>query len=131
MSDASPPPSAPGSINWTDLTVGDAERVRDFYAAVTGWAPQPVSMGDYSDYVMTAPGSGTPVAGVCHARGTNAGLPPVWLVYITVADLDASLATCRAKGGTVLAEPRGNPGSPRYAVIRDPAGAVAALYANG
>lgn len=131
MSDESPPPSAPGSINWIDMAVGDAEQIRDFYGAVAGWVPQPLSMGEYDDYVMTAPESGKSVAGICHARGTNTGLPTVWLVYITVADLDASLATCRAKGGTVLVEPRGNPGSPRYAVIRDPAGAVAALYANG
>jgi predicted enzyme related to lactoylglutathione lyase len=28
---------APGTIAWTDLTVPDAEKVRDFYAAVVGW----------------------------------------------------------------------------------------------
>ena len=71
------------------------------------------------------------VAGVCHARGSNAGLSPQWLVYITVADLDASLARCRELGGEVLAGPKGKPGSQRYAVIRDPAGAVAALYEPG
>lgn len=45
----------------------------------------------------------------------------------TVADLDASLAACRARGGEVVSDvtPLGAHG--RYAVIRDPAGAVAAL----
>ena len=32
----------------------------------------------------------TGVAGVCHARGANANIPPVWLVYFTVADLAAA-----------------------------------------
>jgi len=122
------PTAVIGAIMWTDLTVPDADGVRDFYAAVTGWVPQPLSMGDYSDYIMTAPETGAPVAGVCHARGTNAELPPVWVVYIAVADLDASLEACRARGGTVIAGPKGAGGGARYAIIRDPAGAVAALH---
>jgi predicted enzyme related to lactoylglutathione lyase len=126
MADTTAP--TPGTIGWADLTVPDAERVRDFYAAVTGWVPQPLSMGEYADYVMTTPGTAAPVAGICHARGANADLPPVWLVYISVPDLDASLAACRAAGGALVVEPRGVGGGARYAVIRDPAGAVVALH---
>ena len=44
----------PGSIAWTDLTVNDAEALRDFYARVTGWTAQPVSLGEYSDFVMVS-----------------------------------------------------------------------------
>lgn len=117
-----------GRIVWTDLTVPNAEAIRDFYAEVVGWKPEPVDMGDYADFNMTAPGSGDPAAGVCHARGANVELPPVWLVYITVANLDRSLEACRAKGGDVLIGPKGMGGEARYAVIRDPAGAVCALY---
>jgi predicted enzyme related to lactoylglutathione lyase len=117
-----------GTIGWADLTVPDADGIRDFYAAVTGWVPQALSMGDYADYVMTAPTSSTPIAGVCHARGTNAGLPPVWLVYISVTDLDASLAACIERGGVVVTGPKNGGGGSRYAVIRDPAGAMAALH---
>jgi uncharacterized protein len=126
-----PPPPPIGSIGWADLTVSDAAAVRDFYTSVVGWTAMPLSMGAYDDYVMNAPGSETPTAGVCHARGKNAALPPVWLMYITVADLDASLAACRAGGGTVLSEPRGSGGSARYAVIQDPGGAAVALYDAG
>ena len=115
---------APGTIGWMDLTVADADGVRDFYREVAGWEPAPVEMGGYSDWMMGPPGA-DPVAGVCNARGGNAGLPPVWLIYITVADLDASLEACIARGGEVLADPRGS--KMRYAVIRDPAGAACAL----
>jgi len=120
--------SEPGHIGWADLTVPDAEALRDFYAAVTGWQATPAEMGGYADFCMTPPGAAEPVAGICHARGPNAGLPPQWLIYITVANLDAALQRCRDLGGAVIAGPRGGEGSDRFAVIRDPADAVCALF---
>lgn len=48
----------PGAIVWTDLTVDDAERVRDFYSAVVGWVASPVEMEGYSDFNMNAPARG-------------------------------------------------------------------------
>lgn len=122
-----PDDKKPGSIAWTDLTVPDADRARDFYSAVVGWTHSPVDMGGYNDYCMNTAGGDT-VAGVCHARGTNAELPPVWMVYVLVADLDASVASVRELGGEVLLGPRAQGAQARYAVIRDPAGAVCALY---
>ena len=115
-----------GKITWCDLTVPDGKLVADFYAAVTGWTPQGLSMGDYEDFVMLDPG-GEGAAGICHARGENAGLPAQWLVYIAVADVDAAAARCRELGGQVLQGPRAVGGG-RFAVILDPAGAVAALW---
>ena len=116
-----------GTIAWFDLTVPDTEQVRDFYAAVVGWGASPLAMdGGYHDYVMTPAASGEGVAGICHARGVNAGLPPYWLPYILVEVLDASLAKCAELGGSLVAGPHG-PAGGRYGVIRDPAGAYAAL----
>lgn len=116
-----------GKIGWLDITVPDAPTLRDFYTAVVGWKPEDVSMGDYSDYSMLMPGNGEAVAGVCHARGSNADIPPQWLIYIVVADLDASLEVCLAKGGSVVREPAGLAGG-RFAIIEDPVGAITALY---
>lgn len=116
----------PGAVAWRDLTVADAESVRDFYAAVVGWIPEPVSMGEYADWNMVGP-DGSPVAGVCHARGANADLPPVWLLYVVVEDLDRSLEEVRTRGGEVVAPVR-SMGEHRWTVIRDPAGAHMALY---
>ena len=115
----------PGTISWQDLTVENAEELRDFYESVIGWSPEPVTMGGYSDFVMTA--DGDEIAGICHARGANADLPPVWIVYITVEDLDHSIQECQRLGGSIVAAPRGYGGG-RYCVIKDPAGAICALY---
>lgn len=117
-----------GSIGWVDLTVENAEELRDFYREVVGWTSVGQDMGGYADFSMVPPGGGDAVAGVCHARGANAGLPPQWLVYVTVEDLDRSMARCVELGGEVVAAPRGAGGQGRYCVIRDPAGAVCALY---
>lgn len=123
----STPATPVGSILWTDLTVSDAESIRRFYQTVVGWEHAPVDMGGYSDYCMNLPGSGKTVAGICHARGENAHLPPQWLIYITVADLDESVRKYCGAGGQVVAPIR-EMGGGRMAVIRDPAGAVAALH---
>jgi hypothetical protein len=116
----------PGSIVWTDLTVKDAGRLRDFYRDVVGWKPEGVGMGDYEDYNMVSKATGEPVAGVCHARGPNANLPAQWLVYVQVEDVEAGVRRAVELGGAVVDGPRGM-GSSRFAVIRDPAGAVLAL----
>lgn len=122
---------APGTLAWTDLTVPDAEGVRDFYAGVVGWVPSPVSMGEYNDFNMVPPGTDQPAAGICHARGTNTDLPATWMVYFVVADLEVSLEGVEGGGGEILVGPKSmGPGS-AYAVIRDPAGAVCALYQVG
>src|SRR5690606_16612600 len=102
------PPDAPervGRIAWLDLTVSNAEAMRDFYREVVGWSIQNVDMKDadgaYADYGMLA-GNGEPAGGVCHARGPNTGLPPVWMLYLPVADLDESLRRVEAEGGRIV-----------------------------
>jgi uncharacterized protein len=117
-----------GSMVWVDLTVADAEEVRDFYREVVGWQAEPLDMGGYSDFVMKLPATGEAVAGVCHARGANADLPSTWLMYVVVASLDGSLARCLGRGGRVIAGPKTMGAQGRYAVIADPAGAVVALF---
>ncbi len=115
-----------GVILWHDLTVEDADGVRDFYASVVGWKPNPVAMGDYDDYSMHTANTDTCVSGVCHAKGPNTDLPAQWLMYVRVADVEDAAKKVTALGGEVVAGPRPL-SSGRVLVIRDPAGAVLAL----
>ena len=124
MSEHTPP--AMGTIGWTDIAVPDAVALRTFYETVAGWTSEPLDMGGYDDYVMKSP-DGRAVAGVCHARGPNAALPPVWLNYITVPDVAAAVERCTELGGTVIAPPK-KTGPGAFAIIRDPASAVVGLY---
>jgi predicted enzyme related to lactoylglutathione lyase len=125
------PRPAIGSIGWFDLTVPDAAALRDFYAEVVGWTVTEVPMGDHADYGMNEPGSGKTVAGICHARGPNAGLPPSWLIYITVDRLDERLARAVARGAEPIGALRHLGPMGRMVVLRDPAGAVFALFEPG
>ena len=91
-----------GQIEWLDLTVNDASRVKNFYSSVVGWKSDDVDMGSYSDYSIHTPEGRDTVAGICHARGPNANLPSQWLVYVRVASVQESADTCKRLGGEVL-----------------------------
>ena len=106
---AIPPPAGTpepvGHIAWLDLTVTDASTTRTFYEQVVGWAVQEVGMKDtdedYADFNMLG-ANGKPVAGICHARGVNQGLPPVWMMYLPVGDLEESLRRVEEEGGKTI-----------------------------
>jgi uncharacterized protein len=119
-----------GRIAWVDLTVSDASATRDFYREVVGWSVQEVEMREgsdrYADYNMLGE-NGNPAAGVCHARGVNVGLPPVWMMYLPVGDLAESLRRVAEEGGEVVRAIQGEDGEYVYAAVRDPVGAYVAL----
>ncbi|CAN5551144.1 hypothetical protein BH23BAC4_BH23BAC4_10640 [soil metagenome] len=119
-----------GRIGWVDLTVSDASATREFYRQVVGWSVEDVEMTDgddrFADYNMLGE-DGNPSAGVCHARGGNAWLPPVWMIYLPVGDLAESLRRVEDEGGEVLKVQHGKDGVPSYAAVKDPVGACFAL----
>lgn len=114
-----------GKVMWMDLTVEHAAIVSDFYKSVVGWEKEPLDMGGYADYVMKVGEEG--VSGVCHARGGNAYLPPQWLLYVMVENLDESLEKCKNLGGKVIGEKRKMGEQGHYCLIQDPAGAYMML----
>lgn len=118
-----------GSVISADLTLPNAEEIRDFYKEVIGWQVEEMPLsdenGEYADYIMKDQ-QGNWAAGVCHKRGSNKDLPPQWLVYINVEDITQSIKKCQELGGKVLKEVK-NGDKIIYALIEDPAGAVLAL----
>jgi len=119
-----------GRISWLDLTASDASATRDFYRLVVGWSVREVEIEDaggrYFDYEMCAD-DGSAIGGVCHARGVNLGLPPVWLICLPVGDLAESLGRVAEGDGEVVQARQGSDGEYVYAVVRDPVGACLAL----
>lgn len=129
-----PDAAAPvGRISWLDLTVPDAAATQDFYRQVIAWSVQHVEMEDrgepYADYNLLR-ADGAPVAGVRHARGVNVGLPRVWMIYLPVGDLAASLRRVESEGGQVIKAMQGEDGQYVYAAVQDPVGAYLALVAG-
>lgn len=111
---------------WLDLTVENAEPLKEFYAAVLGMTTEGVDMGGYEDYMLYGPNQETAV-GVCHARGSNGKIPPVWMPMVVVADLDKSIETCLALGGKHVSE-ISSYGEGRFTHITDPQGITLALW---
>ena len=118
-----------GKIEWLDLTVDEASRIRDFYCSVVGWSSSEQEMGSYSDYNINLPGTTKTVAGVCHARGPNANLPAQWLMYVRVADVSNSIEKCKKLGGEVIDGPR-RMGNQSFCVIKDPSRAILGLISD-
>jgi predicted enzyme related to lactoylglutathione lyase len=122
--------AAVGCIAWLTVTVADAAATRDFYQQVVGWSAANVDLQDvagrYTDYDMLAE-NGAPAAGICHARGVNERLPPVWMIHLPVGDLGESLRRVQEEGGTVIKAAEGEDGKPAYAAVQDPVGVYLAL----
>jgi len=119
-----------GRIAWIDLTVPEAPAACDFYRQVVGWSVQNVKMEDgegrYADYGMHSPG-GRAAAGICHARGVNKGLPPVWMLYLPVGDIAESRRRVDEEGGQIIKTTLGANGELAVVVVQDPVGASLAL----
>lgn len=116
-----------GIIKWVDLTVDNADEVRDFYEAVVGWTHQTLENEGRDDYIMLHRDSGNVATGICWQKGSLKGLPQQWLPYVTVDDLDDSMRSADAAGGKVIFGPRDSETMGRWCVVEDPAGAVMAL----
>jgi len=125
-----------GDMAWMDLSVLNAEQVKNFYQKLFGWQSKAVNMscGDetYVDFAMsskqTEPATDNNfVTGVCHAKGANEDMPPVWLPYFLVADIELAVATVQKESGELVTEIK-TMGDDKYVVIKDPSGAQCALY---
>ena len=119
-----------GAVTWVDLTVPEGDQVRDFYKDVIGWKTMDVSMGEYNDYCMLSDDD-VVRTGICHQRGVNKDIPSAWIMYVNVADLDASMEAVKKGGGEIVNGPRKMGDKARYCVIKDPAGAYLGLFDHG
>ena len=119
-----------GVPSWVDLATPDPAASKEFYAALFGWEydDQPTDQPG-SDYVM-ARRDGHAAAGMMQLSDQMAasGMPPVWTTYVSVSDIDATVAAVGPAGGTVLQPPMDVMDAGRMAVLSDPTGAVIALW---
>ena len=76
-----------GEMAWLDLTVENANDVKNFYQKVIGWEVEETPMGDHSDYTMKIPDTGEAVSGICHSQGVNADMPAAWLPYFLLSNI--------------------------------------------
>jgi predicted enzyme related to lactoylglutathione lyase len=116
-----------GRLAWHELMTTDPKAAETFYAKVVGWTAQPFP-GMETPYSMWMSGE-LPVGGLMElpAEAKAGGAPPNWLLYVAVADADATVALARSLGAKVEVAPREIPGVGGFAVLSDPQGAVFAI----
>jgi predicted enzyme related to lactoylglutathione lyase len=109
----------PGALTWTDMATREPETAVDFYGRLFGWAFEKVDT-DQVDYWTIMNGERRN-GGIM--RAMMEGIPPAWLPYFVVEDVEATTGRAEAAGGGALAGPIDVP-SGRFAVLRDARGAV-------
>jgi len=117
--------NAPGALVWNELASPDLDASSAFYGSLFGWETTPFE------------GGATPYLSIKNKGASNGGMreldppgmPPHWLVYFGVPDIDAGLAKVKELGGMVHAGPI-DIQMAKIAIVGDPQGAVFALYAG-
>lgn len=115
-----------GRFVWHELHTTDRPRAMKFYATLLGWETKDVPMGPGDPYGLCLLG-GTDIAGITKSMAP-AHVPPHWLPYIAVDDVDASVAKLKELGGKVLNAAMDIPNVGRFAAVADPQGAAFALF---
>lgn len=113
-----------GSFIWYELMTTDPDVATTFYGAVTGWrisAPDAQSSNGM-DYRMIGRADGGQAGGVMKITPDMGKMPPAWMAYLGVADVDASVAAIEADGGSVRMPPTDIPHVGRIAMVADPQG---------
>jgi predicted enzyme related to lactoylglutathione lyase len=117
--------NAPSAFCWNELYSPDIDASTKFYGDLFGWTYAPFEGSPMRYEMIQNQGNG---------NGGITGLPmpevpPHWLAYFAVEDIDAALAKLEQLGGTKLMGPQ-DIGVAKIAVVQDPQGASFALYAG-
>ncbi len=108
-----------------ELQTKDLAQAKDFYSRLFGWKLEDIPMPEGGSYTMIDVGEGT---GGGMFQNPDPAVPPYWLAYVGVDDIRASTARARELGATVLRDVMEVASYGWLSVLRDPAGAVFALW---
>ena len=114
-----------GAFSWNELMTTDPAAAAAFYGKLFGWGVQTMDMGT-GPYIVVKAGE-TSVGGIMAMPPDAAAMPPAWGCYVTVDNVDQTLARCSELGGKTLVPPMDIPGVGRMAVLQDPQGAVVSV----
>jgi predicted enzyme related to lactoylglutathione lyase len=115
-----------GKVVWNDLVTQDLDVARRFYGELFGWTFEQSTAPGGQPYLLARSGR-IFVAGMVAVNSPSKNVVlSRWLPYMSVRDVDASVAKATASGATVLVGAR-DVSLGRVAVIEDHEGAVLGL----
>ena len=119
----------PGAFCWLELSTTDQNAAKSFYNSLLGWTAKDFPMGPNDFYTMfQLEGRDTGAAYTMRPEQRSQGVPPHWMIYIAVANVDEAAKRVPVLGGKVLAPPMDVFDAGRMAVVQDPTGAVFAAW---
>ena len=119
-----------GHFVWYDHWTNDLKAAEAFYTNAIGWGTQQFGSGP-EPYVMWVAGD-RPMGGFGKVPPAPDGSQghPLWAGFIAVDDADATATRARQLGGEIVTPGTDIPGVGRFAVIRDPQGALVAVLSS-
>jgi len=123
------PEFKPGTFCWIECGTSDNEAAKNFYTQLFGWDTVDNPMGDQGVYTILKR-HGKDVGGLYKMMPDMVaqGIPPHWLSYVAVTNADATAEKAKAEGAEVMNGPFDVATMGRMAVIKDPTGAVFAIW---
>jgi uncharacterized protein len=110
-------PPRPGTFCWDELNTTDVEGAKRFYSDVFGWE----SKGGDRDYWHWR-NAGKEIGGMMPVPSPN--VPPHWLAYVAVWDVDETTKKAGALGAKVLMPGMEIPNVGKFSVVQDPTGGL-------
>jgi hypothetical protein len=126
------PETAPevGEASWHELMTTDAPAALKFYSEIFGWQPsEALDMGALGKYHMFNRPHGM-IGGMMNKPPEMAQVPPHWMIYFRVPDINAAVERIKANGGQILNGPMEVPGGDWVVNAMDPQGAAFSLHAK-
>ncbi len=118
----------PGAVTWNVLITKHLARATAFYSTVLGFSE--VKLSGTVEYTLLAL-NGEYVAGIMQITPEMGEVRSSWIVTFMVADVDASARLAESLGAKVVVSPKDIRGVGRFAVLKDPQGAVFEIFQAG
>src|SRR5258705_4121503 len=126
------PEYKPGTFCWVELATTNGQAAKTFYTQLFGWDYVDNPVGPDMIYTMLKL-NGKDVGALYQmpSEMRAQGIPPNWLNYVSVTSADETAEKAKAAGATLLKDPFDVFTVGRMAVVKDPTGAVFALWQAG
>jgi predicted enzyme related to lactoylglutathione lyase len=114
-----------GAFSWSELLVDDVDLAIGFYTDVFGWEIEEMEMPQDKYYIIKC--GNLPIGGIMKKPEGIEQMPDAWGTYITVNDVDETLAKAEKAGGKAVYPPMDVPGVGRMCAIIDRGGAMVSI----
>jgi predicted enzyme related to lactoylglutathione lyase len=114
-----------GRFVWHELMTRDVSGAKNFYSSLAGWKPQAWPLDP--TYTVNHSEHGPQAGFMQIPADMPADMPAHWVTYIGTRDVDGTAAAAVRAGGSIIKGPEVIQGAGRFAVLKDPHGAVFAI----